>query len=205
MLLFLPLFIGRDVQAQEFLNLESMQAKNATQIQCIFSEPFVKYTIFLPSQKVLMSSMDASYFEQGKIKEAPKTQLFLPKYIFASPKINLSIELNFQGSDGMSDTVYPMTVATLTDEGEGESWGGCFFSHLQSTHVVFGTDTDVKEPYLNLRREPTTKSAVLAKLYDGRDVTLLEEKDGWAKVVVQEKSTVQEGWVSMKYLQSILP
>ncbi|SDM51900.1 Mannosyl-glycoprotein endo-beta-N-acetylglucosaminidase [Fictibacillus solisalsi] len=54
---------------------------------------------------------------------------------------------------------------------------------------------------LNLRKDMTTKSAVIKTLKDGAEVTVYSEMNGWAKV----KAGSSTGYVSTKYLTSTKP
>ena len=48
---------------------------------------------------------------------------------------------------------------------------------------------------LNIRKEPTTSSAIVGDYKNGVTVTIKEEKDGWGKT--------SKGWVSLKYIKKI--
>ena len=70
---------------------------------------------------------------------------------------------------------------------------------IDSKHPVHGFVGTYKctASRMNVRKEPTTKSAIIAKLYKGhtRDVAVI--KNGWAKL------KYQDGWASLKYLEKI--
>lgn len=55
---------------------------------------------------------------------------------------------------------------------------------------------DVKTDSLNVRSDASTDAEVLGQVPEGEKLTVVEEKDGWVKVSIEEG----EGWVSSEYV-----
>ena len=84
-------------------------------------------------------------------------------------------------------------------------------SHIQA--LVMGRPEDDSDVYsvtttrLNIRKGPGTEyDAVAAPLHQGTNVIMLEKRDRWSKVKVDDEDRVEEkdieGWVYNKYLES---
>jgi uncharacterized membrane protein len=104
-------------------------------INCSFTEPFFSLQYSTTTNELARTEYD---FDKDKmvtkttknvsfqIKGPAKFQLLA---VDKTPIMNL--ELNFKGSDGMSDRVYPYDAELLTD---GNSmWGGCDSNFLKAT------------------------------------------------------------------------
>jgi uncharacterized protein YgiM (DUF1202 family) len=50
--------------------------------------------------------------------------------------------------------------------------------------------------WLNVRQEPSTNSEIITKIYPKQTFVLLEEKDNWYKIKLENN---KEGWISSKY------
>ena len=55
---------------------------------------------------------------------------------------------------------------------------------------------DVKTDSLNVRSDANTESEVLGQVPEGEELSIVEEKDGWVKVSIEEG----EGWVSSEFV-----
>ena len=55
---------------------------------------------------------------------------------------------------------------------------------------------DVKTESLNVRSDATTDAELLGQVPEGEELTVVEEKDGWVKVSIEEG----EGWVSSEFV-----
>ena len=66
-------------------------------------------------------------------------------------------------------------------------------SALQSASVTYAT---VNAEALRIRKEPSTDSKIVGRVPKGEDVVVLDEKDGFVKVSIEEG----DGWVSMDYV-----
>ena len=56
----------------------------------------------------------------------------------------------------------------------------------------------VQAPILNVREQPGTSNTIINKLSDGAKVTILDSKNGWAKININGK----EGWISEAYVST---
>lgn len=51
------------------------------------------------------------------------------------------------------------------------------------------------DPWLNIRNKPSANSDVIGKLFDGNEVTIYEEKDGFGKI-----SILEDKWVKLDFV-----
>ena len=186
--------------AQE-LEGEVIISKDAQGLECSFTEPFLTFRYHFQSQRIVGYGMDSPVMiNSAKLDRKETKNPFLPEYqlkINNSSASSFSVYIDNSGSDGMSGRFYPISVSYNSLQ------GGCFFISNLGTHVVTGVFSD-PEPWLNLRKEGSSKADILGKLYQGTEVNILETKNGWAKIqVVTSILQNQKGWVSMKYLTKI--
>jgi hypothetical protein len=195
------LFVGM-VYAQEGGEGNKLGVPTDTKgVQCSFTEPFISVR-YNYQQNVLVEKKEDGVNISKVTMKLVSTNPFTPKYNVFLPnqkKPSLVMQWTNNGSDGMSDILYPLSA----------TWNGhhgaCFFVDSFGTHVVSGTSAD-PEPWLNIRSEASTSAGVLGKLYDGIEVTVLETNKNWVKVrVVTGQLANTEGWVSSKFLQKITP
>lgn len=57
------------------------------------------------------------------------------------------------------------------------------------------TATVKADPWLNIRNKPSANSDVIGKLFDGNEVTIYEEKDGFGKI-----SILEDKWVKLDFV-----
>jgi uncharacterized membrane protein len=101
---------------------------HAETIQCIYTEPFIT-TIYSSESGTLKIMDDLNHSEIAS--RAVSLQIIKPTVFElwnSKNEVVQRMELNFHGSDGMSDTVYPYD-ATLVDK-KGLK-GGCTSDHLR--------------------------------------------------------------------------
>ena len=174
---------------------------NTKGVQCSFTEPFISVR-YNSQQNVLVENKENGVHISKVTMKPVFTNPFTPKYNVFLPnqkKPSLVMQWTNNGSDGMSDILYPLSAIW-----NGQH-GACFFVENFGSHVVSGTSAD-PEPWLNIRSEASTSAGVLGKLYDGTEVTVLETNKNWVKVrVVTGQLANTEGWVSSKFLQQITP
>lgn len=103
--------------------LSSFAAK-ADIIKCYFTEPFLTVTYSMTQSKLTVK--DEATQDTYSIK-AVSFQIKGPGQFElwnSSNKAIMELDLNFQGSDGMSDNIYPYTAMYL-NKGIGILYGGC--------------------------------------------------------------------------------
>lgn len=105
---------------------------HAETIECIFTEPFVSTIYNFKKQSLTIDSFDGKKVIKNvrfEIKDAG--QFVLVK----KNKILQKLNLNYKGSDGMSDTDYPYEVIdTDMQSTSNMGIGGCFSKHLKKTN-----------------------------------------------------------------------
>ena len=109
------------------------QFSQADIIKCTFTEPFwdLEYSTTTNDLKIIKPSegtngadlIEVTKSVSFQIKEAGKFELW-----DKSKKVVLTLDLNWKGSNGMSDHVYPYD-ARLTD---GNLYGGCTSNFIKS-------------------------------------------------------------------------
>ncbi len=113
-----------------FIGLNS----NADVIRCQFTEPFLTTVYSMSQQTLTVTGPEKSNNKvirnvSFQIKEAGKFEL-----VSKSKVVLQSLVLDKQGSDGMSDAIFPFSV---TWGGEGSSgaaiYGGCSSNFLKAT------------------------------------------------------------------------
>ncbi len=70
---------------------------------------------------------------------------------------------------------------------------------LLNTNLIFAEF--VSSNGLNVRTTPSSESTVLGQLKKGEEVSIIEIKDGWGKIIYSGK----EGWISINYLSKEKP
>ncbi len=63
------------------------------------------------------------------------------------------------------------------------------------------THINQKEPLVNVRTSPSTKSRVAGVLKKGQSVEVLETKDNWVKISWQKGSAVKQGWLKRMFVE----
>ncbi len=78
-------------------------------------------------------------------------------------------------------------------------------AYKDATHVVFNTSSDPKEPWLNMRRGPSSRTIVLGQLPDGTPLKFLAASRGrWVKVeVLSGDAAGKIGFVNTSWLQKL--
>ena len=66
------------------------------------------------------------------------------------------------------------------------------------TNYYAGKIVTVVHPTLNLRKEPKSTGIIIQKLVKGDELTLIEKKEDWIKVLVNKNQKI--GWVMSKYV-----
>lgn len=82
------------------------------------------------------------------------------------------------------------------------AFGDSYYQKFANTNVVDTEESASKPPYfrtvtaslLNVRKSPTTSSAILRQLRKGAACTIVEEKDGWGRLS-------DGGWVCLDYVK----
>lgn len=114
-------------------SLLATTAAHADIINCVFTEPFVN-----SSYSMTQSTLTYTNFESGKtviknvsfqIKSAGVFEL-----VDKSGQVLQTLNLNGQGSDGMSDRSYPYDVKdTSMNKNANNGYGGCSSNQLKAT------------------------------------------------------------------------
>ena len=104
---------------------------------CVFTEPFFNIQYSTTTNEIVRFEYDYDKNQMAntvtknvsfQIKDAGKFQLLAAD---KTPIMNLN--LNYKGSDGMSDRDYPYSAELLT---EGSTmWGGCDSNFLKATEI----------------------------------------------------------------------
>lgn len=58
-----------------------------------------------------------------------------------------------------------------------------------------------KEPYVNIRSEPSAKSRSIAVLKGGHSIEVLETKDSWVKITWQKGNAMKQGWMKKSFAE----
>ncbi len=107
-------------------------AGHADIIQCTFTEPFVDSTYSMTN-----STLTYEVFEgQKKIMVGVSFQIKGPGLfeLVQNGRVIQTLSLNFLGSDGMSDMVYPYEVKDESNvTGHGSLVGGCTSNYLRES------------------------------------------------------------------------
>jgi uncharacterized membrane protein len=180
----------------------SAQASSLPSFACRFTEPFISIdtyaggALFITpenSTKAIVTNLGGG--------AAASLAISLPD----KGKFELNIAKK-QGSDGMSDFVFPFQGAFRRGSNTAQI-GGCIqFPDGTSPRAVANiSETDT----LNVRRAGSTKSSIITKLRLGTSVWVFPEDvvKGWVRVAAPVYPVngsgpikVVEGWVNAKYL-----
>jgi len=63
------------------------------------------------------------------------------------------------------------------------------------------TRINQKEPYVNIRSAPSSKSRSLAVLKGGHSLEVLETRDSWVKISWQKGDAVKQGWLKKRFVE----
>jgi len=114
------------------VTLLSLNAAHADIIKCVFTEPFVN-TTYSMTQSTLTSDNESEQKVQTiknvsfQIKSAGVFEL-----VSKDGKVLQTLILNNQGSDGMSDNIFPYEVQDSTlATGANSGIGGCYSNSLK--------------------------------------------------------------------------
>lgn len=113
--------------------LFSSVVTRADVIKCFFTEPFVNSTYDMKKAKLLFKD------SEGRVTIYPKATFEIkgPATFEITSKDGVvlqSLKLDNQGSDGMSDFIYPYSVKDDTGlTGSPSGYGGCESNHLKRT------------------------------------------------------------------------
>ena len=72
---------------------------------------------------------------------------------------------------------------------------------VQTSRVIM-TRISPKEPYVNIRTEPSAKSRKIAVLKGGHSIEVLETRDSWVKVQWQKGNAVKQGWMKKSFVEA---
>ena len=106
-------------------------------IECSFTEPFFSIEVDLVKGNVFKTEPDWNSEDGGSLRTLVATEVklvststdpLLPSFnlVGKDGSLVLDMTLNFQGSDGMSDHMYPL------DAMYGHMWGGCETDQLKA-------------------------------------------------------------------------
>jgi uncharacterized membrane protein len=115
-------------------------AAPTTSLNCQFTEPFFSLDFDLVTGVVTKTEPDwendaaqtiTTVVARNVRVVTDSSDPFLPKYVVNKEDGSLLAELvmNMQGSNGMSDTVYPFEIQFVTDL-HGKQWGGCSSNNI---------------------------------------------------------------------------
>ncbi len=111
-----------------FLGIAILAASFTAQadiLKCDFTEPFYQVTYSMAQQSLRIESPDSVEVLKGISFQIKGPGLF---ELWDANKVRvMELNLNFAGSNGMSDTVYPYDARWLT---MGGLWGGCISNFL---------------------------------------------------------------------------
>lgn len=104
---------------------------NADIFKCSFTEPFINIQYSTTTNEMTTAQFNG----EGEDVTVQKNVSFqikgsnLFELLSADKKVLMKLNLNFKGSDGMSDTVFPYDAELMR---EGDSlWGGCSSNFLK--------------------------------------------------------------------------
>ncbi len=111
-----------------FAFLLSMGVAQAESFDCTFTEPFV--SVKYDTKSEVFIQRDNIVEKTTKIKNVTFTILGADKFVLKKDKkVIATLTLNNNGSDGMSDTIYPYEI-NLPIKGSNGLTGGCSSSVL---------------------------------------------------------------------------
>lgn len=109
----------------------SAATASADIIKCVFTEPFVNTTYSMAQQTLTIKMMD----EKSQVLRNVSFQIRAPgkfEIVDKAGKVIQQLTLNFAGSDGMSDNIYPYSVVHLPmKSGANNGVGGCSSNYLK--------------------------------------------------------------------------
>lgn len=113
------------------LVLTASASAQAAIISCNFTEPFFSLKYDTTTYELVRTENDGN----GEVVTETKSAALLFKsstkfeLISEDKKVLLKLNLNFNGSDGMSDIIYPYEAELLMEDGSS-LWGGCESNYL---------------------------------------------------------------------------
>lgn len=101
-------------------------------IKCVFTEPFVTTTYSMTQSKLTYENMDGQTWAVSNVSFQIKAAgLF--ELVAQDGRVLQTLTLNFNGSNGMSETVYPYSVVDHTSAlAANNGNGGCTSNFLHS-------------------------------------------------------------------------
>lgn len=188
-----------------------------------FNEPYFSLYVYERIMMITSNERDIKALNDVYVLDQPFHKLTdkEKELILIGRNLNNSISKiiikNEPGSDGMSDKVYiygiyysgHYTGASLSKNSNQNSSPD---SNLNSstnksiakfTHVVYGVDRDLNDPFLNVRSSPSVSGQLIKKLPEQAKIILLESGYGnagqWSKIQFSMNSG-DIGYVNKKYI-----
>jgi uncharacterized membrane protein len=102
-------------------------------IKCVFTEPFANTTYSMAQQSLTLQRPS----QRTQVQRNVSFQIRGPArfdIVASDGKVLQQLRLNYTGSDGMSDRVYPYSVTYLPmRNGANGGVGGCYSNYLKPT------------------------------------------------------------------------
>ena len=123
--------------------------------------------------------------------------------------LNVRNQPNLEGE--VLGKMYNNSVGTVIEELDGwyQIISGNVTGYIKSEYVITGEEAEilakeitkptatVRTETLRIREDASTETRILGLIGEGEELTVIEEKDGWVQVSVEEGN----GWVSTEYVE----
>ena len=123
--------------------------------------------------------------------------------------LNVRNQPNLEGE--VLGKMYNNSVGTVIEELDGwyQITSGNVTGYIKSEYVITGEEAEilakeiakptatVRTETLRIREDASTETRILGLIGEGEELTVIEEKDGWVQVSVEEGN----GWVSTEYVE----